>query len=120
MSKRLTFGIDFDDTITADEKLMAQLIRCIVRARHKVYIVTARAEERQDNTDILMFLDKLPPDHIVDVIYCSAMSKIAVTRDLGIKIDIWWDDFPELLVLGLDKARNVRSQLWRDHPIDKP
>lgn len=115
----MNFGIDFDDTISADPTMFVGLISTMQNYGHKVFIVTARCPDSK-NMDIQQFCRRLKRP-VEDVIYTSAKSKVATTRAMGISIDVWMDDFPELVVHDLEKARNVRSELWRDNPVsEKP
>ena len=99
----VTFGIDYDDTITQDPELFKLIIGSIKERGHKVYIVTSRSKGDYSNG-----LDKFVP--LVDgVIFteCKAKTECA-------DIDIWIDDFPLAITHDLVGARFVPSKDTRN------
>lgn len=82
--KKLTFGIDFDDTITKNENMFLVLIDTIKRFGGDVYIVTARQNHGWCHK-LRVFSDRAD----VTVIFSGSKAKVDVAE-----IDIWIDDFP--------------------------
>lgn len=83
-TKPLTFGLDFDDTVTKNIPLFTTIVDAIYKHGGEVYIVTARQQNG--------WCEKLRSFHEdtgVAVIFTGATAK----RDLA-EIDIWIDDFP--------------------------
>jgi len=82
--KILTFGIDFDDTITEAPLLFKKIIKLIKDEGHNVLIVTAR--EENGYCEQLKEFEKL----VDKVIFTSQKAKADVVE----VVDIWIDDFP--------------------------
>lgn len=85
------FGLDYDNTFTADPKAMQAFIDLMVDHGHQVYITTLRSPDLK--------LERVPLS-ISGIIYCSFRAKKIVTREQGIKIDIWIDDDPKYIEKG--------------------
>lgn len=86
-----TFGLDYDNTFTADPKAMQEFIGLMLAHGHRVFITTSRSPDLElENT----------PLGIDGVIYCSFRAKKIVTQEQGIKIDIWIDDDPKWIEEG--------------------
>ena len=82
--KKLTFGLDFDDTITKNEKMFISIINAITKNGGEVYIVTARQKNGWCE-DLRRFSEQME----LTVIFTGTKAK----RDVA-DIDIWIDDFP--------------------------
>ncbi len=83
-TKKLTFGIDFDDTITKHPEMFSKIINTMIDYGCDIYIVTARQQSG--------WCEKLRAFHLatgIDVIFTGATAKHDV-----VDIDIWIDDFP--------------------------
>lgn len=87
----LTFGLDYDNTFTADPLAMQEFIRLMLSHGHKVFITTSRSPD--------LVLETVPKG-IDGIVYCSFMAKKDVTQERGIKIDIWIDDDPKWIEEG--------------------
>lgn len=85
------FGIDFDDTYTAAPDAFDGFIKSLIGGGHDVYFVTYRDGGVED---ILSVADKLG----IGVIATDGEQKISATESLGITVDIWVDDRPELII----------------------
>jgi hypothetical protein len=83
------FGLDFDDTITADDMLWDILIPLIIKAGHQITIVTIRAAGSL-NDDINQYAEK----HGLPVVFTHGCQKSMLTKAMGIHIDVWIDDSP--------------------------
>ena len=82
--RALTFGLDFDDTVTRNPELFVEMVKLISRFGGDIYITTAR--------DTGMWCDKLrkfTEATGVTVIFTNTKAKQDVAD-----IDIWIDDFP--------------------------
>lgn len=89
----MVFGIDFDNTITADPQLFKHLINSIRMYGHKVYIVTYRYGplSHASNNDIYVWHDKVD-----GIIFTEHQAKRKFVWDnQQIRIDIWMDDTPD-------------------------
>lgn len=91
--KGMTFGIDFDNTITSDPQLFKHLINSIRMYRHKVYITTYRYGPltHESNSDIKQWEDNV--DGIIFTGHCAKRSFL--WNEHKLRIDIWMDDTPD-------------------------
>ena len=81
-------GIDYDDTYTADPEMWSEIMRLMSARGHIPLIVT--------------FRDESLPGHRIDdirheVFYTAGVPKAEYMLRQGIEIDIWCDDWPELI-----------------------
>jgi hypothetical protein len=89
----MKIALDYDDTYTQDPLLWNWFVQQAQDRGHEVFCVTARDEKNLD--DVTFTLGRLlPPGH---VIACGHKPKRGVTQSLGIKIDVWIDDMPEMV-----------------------
>jgi len=98
MAKSLTFGLDFDDTFTADPEWAAEFIAITERRGHRVLIVTGR--RRDDESEMTIRLAQIEYGTNQRVIWAEMGSKLYAVEQLGITIDVWVDDDPRKLVHG--------------------
>lgn len=89
MKKSLNLALDFDDTYTADPDMWRQFIKLAHKRGHQVYICTMRYDQGVEKDEVEAEINGLAP-----VIYCCRTFKEKVCAKLGIKINIWIDDFP--------------------------
>lgn len=80
------FGIDYDDTYSDDPDLFAQIVSLIKSRGHVAVIVTYRHGIK----------DKIPETGC-EVFYTGGTPKAQFMRDAGLEVDIWIDDYPELI-----------------------
>lgn len=80
----LTFGLDFDDTVTKNIPLFKDIVGIILSHGVDIYIVTAREQDYWCDK-----LRKFSNDTGVKVIFTGCKAK----QDIA-EIDIWIDDFP--------------------------
>ncbi|HEY1127952.1 MAG TPA: hypothetical protein VGF12_00990 [Roseateles sp.] len=88
--KRLTIGIDFDDTFTADPDLWRRFIGDAQRSGHVVVCVTARREPPDFSRSPRL------PDSVQIVCAGQDWKRHAAAR-AGFNVDIWIDDIPSLI-----------------------
>jgi hypothetical protein len=81
----LYIAIDHDGTYDTDPETFDNVIKCFKEAGHYVFIVTARHPEKHK-------LD-LP----YEIFYTNGEKKHKFMKEQGIDIDIWIDDWPELI-----------------------
>lgn len=97
--KILTFGIDFDDTITADANLFAMLIKIIREtAMHNVVVVTGRSDIGHWSSEVREFLKQLEEDYDlqeIPIVFAGSQWKREAATEAGYTIDIWIDNQPE-------------------------
>lgn len=98
-SKMKTFALDFDDTLTACPDLWRIFLNTCEVQGHKVYLVTARRDTDENREIIREFFEDHDLPRLPLVFACLG-SKIHACESRGIKIDIWIDDNPTVLVNG--------------------
>ena len=96
--KPLTFGLDFDDTFTADPGLWAAFVKLSKHRGHRFYCVTARRDTVENTDTINDIFDEW--DCQMPIIFANLSSKVDTMDRRGIKVDIWIDDAPYALVHG--------------------
>jgi hypothetical protein len=79
-------AVDYDDTYTADPELFESFISTAKTKGHVVVIVTFRNGE----------VDPLP-SLAHEVFYTSGTEKANYMKEVGLEVDIWVDDWPELI-----------------------
>lgn len=88
----MKIALDFDGTFTEEPDLWVDFIRAFQSKGHKIYIVTFRSpHQRHEAMDYLNVLG-------VRTIFTDRTPKKKYCDKHGIKIDIWIDDQPELIV----------------------
>jgi hypothetical protein len=103
--KKLTFGLDFDDTVTRNIPMFKDIVDAIIKNGGDVYIVTARAENGWCE-ELRSFVN----DTKLHVIFSSATAKQDVAE-----IDIWIDDFPLAVTHHYKETHfvpNEQTQKW--------
>jgi hypothetical protein len=79
-------AVDYDDTYTADVELFETFIKSAKSKGHVVFIVTFRNEKTH------------PIDGIThEIFYTNGTPKAEYMRGIGLEVDIWIDDWPELI-----------------------
>jgi hypothetical protein len=96
----MVFSLDFDNTFTEDPVFWKWFILKATTRGHKVFCVTARTEE-QRNIDEVEDSFGSSLELIEDVVFCNHLPKKDIVDKLGINIDVWIDDKPETIILGL-------------------
>ena len=94
----MKIALDFDNTLTADPKLWAVFLNAARMLGHEVWLVTARRDTEENHQVIDEWLDQW--GHSLPVVFTNLASKLDVTRNLGLRFDIWIDDDPASLVNG--------------------
>ena len=92
--KAQLFGLDYDDTYTADPDLWRQFISDAQRRGHKVVCVTARRKPPDFTCDPRL------PESVPIVCSGPEYKKHAAAR-AGYPVTIWIDDTPELIAPSL-------------------
>ena len=99
MAKKLTIGIDFDNTWTADPDLWLEFCMKAKQFGHTIIIATGRDKYAADIARYYLSED-LP------IVFCGNQYKDIACQKAGYKVDIWIDDSPETireqLLLNLD------------------
>lgn len=96
----ITFGIDYDDTITEDIDLFGALIKSIEDSGNNAVIVTGRSKIGSWETEVLETIEyyknkfnikKLP------VVFSGSQWKKEAAKEAGYHINIWIDNSPEYI-----------------------
>lgn len=99
-TRKLTFGLDFDDTVTKDPAMFFDIVNAIIRNGGDVYIVTARQKNGWCEK-----LREFSEDTGVGVIFTGATAKQDVAE-----VDIWIDDFPLAITHDFKETRWTPSE----------
>lgn len=91
--KSITFGIDFDQTFSADPELFHILLDSLLARGHKAVIVTSRMGLRGDVVEIEWVTKKRIP-----IVFAAFGFKRTAAELNGYKIDVWMDDHPEHII----------------------
>ena len=86
-------ALDYDDTYTSAPEAFDALVIALKSHGHRAYFVTFR--NPADFAPVCAAADRLG----IGAIATDGVPKMKATDDLGISIDIWIDDMPEI-VLG--------------------
>lgn len=97
----MRIGLDYDETYTRDPELWNNFIDLCHLRGHEIMIVTFRGDDTPINHD-------LP----IPVYYTAAHPKRDWMNSLGIVIDIWIDDFPDLITQKSEWTDEQR-QAWK-------
>lgn len=98
----MNIAVDFDDTYTRDPAMWNDFILLAKSFGHNVYCVTARAHSQDEQ--VLGSIGKVVgPENC----YFTAMQgKRAYMWANKIKIDVWIDDMPDLIVSGIEHVND--------------
>lgn len=89
------FGLDFDGTAESDVELWRIFIDAAIKRGHCVFITTARM------ADDLEEVEKAFPG--VEIIPSNGLHKLPACEAVGVNIDVWIDDMPEI----------IKDETWR-------
>lgn len=78
-------SVDYDDTYSDDPELFESFIKLAQKRGHLVFIVTARNENQH------------VPIDFCEVFYTNGELKAPYMKSQGLDIDIWIDDWPEII-----------------------
>jgi hypothetical protein len=88
----LTVAVDYDDTITADADLWRQVIAMFKSRGWVVVIVTDRRQTFDNRREIEQCVQGVP------IYFAYDQPKRDYMESLGINVDIWIDDTPDMIV----------------------
>lgn len=98
----LLIALDYDDTWTADRKLWADFVAHAHSRGHRVYCVTARRYSDENVAEIMSDFRNWGLDQVIcGPVFSNLKSKQDKMTARGVKIDIWIDDNPEVIVKGI-------------------
>jgi hydroxymethylpyrimidine pyrophosphatase-like HAD family hydrolase len=98
--KSLKFGVDFDDTITADKNAFGKIFKVLQNEGHEVVVVTGRSAidhwklEAEKTIKDLCFIYDLNP---IEIVFAGPYWKKEAAKEQGHEIDIWIDNSPEYI-----------------------
>ena len=96
----ITFGIDYDDTITEDIELFGNLIKSIEDSGNKAVIVTGRSKigfwEQEVLETIEYYKNKFNIKDLT-VVFSGSQWKKEAAKEAGHHINIWIDNSPEYI-----------------------
>lgn len=86
----VNFGLDYDDTFTADPVLWRAFIDLARQRGHVVFITTARKPNN------IADIEKALPD--LEIIPSDGKPKAKAVEAAGVSVDIWIDDMPQIIM----------------------
>jgi len=88
----MIFGLDYDDTFSADQDLWHRWAIEAIGRGHRVIGVTARNRDQ-------IIEDEMFSDSCETILYCAGHAKYDMVLDLlGLAIDVWIDDKPQYIL----------------------
>ncbi len=93
----LLFGIDFDDTFSADPVFFHSFLDLIEKSGHKAIIVTNRKKPLFGDSSVMEGIDlQEVTKNRIPVVFANSSSKTKrkAAFDEGFKVDIWIDNNP--------------------------
>ncbi len=103
----MNIALDYDKTVTEDPGFWHDVVKLAKSRGHQVQIVTYRSPE--DKTyDLMAFAGNAE----IPIVFTARQAKRKVCESLGISIDVWIDDQPELIVADSDWTP-VQIGEWR-------
>lgn len=93
-----TFGLDYDDTFTADPELWGSFVRTAHERGHRVVLVTARRETERNVTEIRAALRS--HGCVLPMVFSNLGPKIEAVAKRGISVSVWIDDYPYAIIHG--------------------
>lgn len=82
-------AIDYDGTWTRDPGFWSGVVFLCRQRGHRPIMVTMRSEEEG--------VDRYCKDTMVEVFFTDRKQKRPFMGELGIRVDVWIDDFPEFV-----------------------
>lgn len=104
----MRIALDYDGTFTEDRGFWTDFISNAQARGHEIHIVTFRTK----GVDDIPEEQELKSWMGVDTIYTDRNAKRRHCDDLGVKIDVWIDDQPELIV-NESTWNNNQLAVWR-------
>ena len=98
----MNLSLDFDDTYTRDPSFWNEFIRNANDRGHTVYVVTARTPEQ--GAEVLNSVGKIVGKDLC--FFTSMQGKRKFMQANKIRIDVWIDDMPDMIVSGIDDTVN--------------
>lgn len=89
----LIFGIDFDNTWSADPDLLALFVESLRTRGHSAVIVTGRSDVGMFGIEVQRAVESLG----IPIVFAARRWKRAAALEEGFKVDIWMDDMPEYI-----------------------
>lgn len=96
----ITFGIDYDDTITEDIDLFGKLIKSIEDSGNNAVIVTGRSKIGTWEEEVLATIEYYKNKYNIKnlpVVFSGSQWKKEAAKESGYHISIWIDNSPEYI-----------------------
>lgn len=89
-----TYALDFDGTFTGDPELWSVWAKMAISRGHVVKCITFRPHDKMQKV-----YDQVGPVIGIDnIVSTNGQYKKSYTESIGISIDVWIDDNPEMIV----------------------
>ena len=98
----MNISLDYDDTYTRDPQFWNTVIANAQLRGHNVYLVTARTPEQCE--EVYNSVGKILGRE--NCFFTSMQGKKKFMWAMKIRIDVWVDDMPDMIVTGIDDTVN--------------
>jgi hypothetical protein len=98
----MNLAIDFDDTYTRDPQMWDAFIGLALKNGHNVYCVTARAHAQDEQ--VLGSIGQMVGRQ--NCYFTAMQGKRAYMWANKIRIDVWIDDMPDMIVNGIEHVND--------------
>lgn len=89
----MQIALDYDGTVTEDPEGWADVVGLLRQRGHQIVIVTFRKPE-EETADLRWFAGV----NLLPILFTARNPKKAWCEERGIKIDVWIDDEPSLII----------------------
>jgi hypothetical protein len=100
----MNIGLDYDNTYTRDPEFWNMFVMNAIKRNHKVYCVTLRIPEQ--GNEVRSSIGRMVPCY-----FTSMQSKSKYMLAQGISIDVWIDDMPDCISLGIETVNDGKIYL---------
>jgi hypothetical protein len=108
-------SIDFDDTWTQDPEAWREFARMLNGRGHTVLVTTNRYKTQPSLREVRGVVGT---GAIQEVIFAGTKPKRVAASERGYDVDVWADDSPEMVFLGLGHcpdSRRCECRKWPGH-----
>jgi hypothetical protein len=98
----MNIAVDFDDTYTRDPQMWDAFIGLALKNGHNVYCVTARAHTQDEQ--VLGSIGQMVGRQ--NCYFTAMQGKRAYMWANKIRIDVWIDDMPDMIVNGIEHVND--------------
>lgn len=113
-------AIDYDGTFAEDPELFTEFVKMLRARGHDAVCVTGRNSQHPSSSAVAEHVKKAG----LNIVFADRGFKRQVALDLGYKIDVWIDDFPEFIgpqtlesAMAAEKSGTIQSSKLAGIPL---